>query len=78
MRVHGKDINDECQFCEKILECELFIQGHGIRQERTNIARMMRCQFEHEQQRKDKMIVRKDIKIRSPVTYKAGRRLHIA
>nr|DAG43235.1 MAG TPA: hypothetical protein [Bacteriophage sp.] len=24
------------------------------------------------------MIVRKDIKIRSPVTYKAGRRLHIA
>lgn len=46
MRVHGKDINDECQFCEKILECELFSQGHGIRKERSNIAKMMRCQFE--------------------------------
>lgn len=53
MRVHGKDINDECQFCEKILECELFSQGHGIRQERTNIAKMMRCQFDHEQRRKN-------------------------
>lgn len=53
MRVQGKEINDECQFCEKILECELFSQGHGIRQERSNIAKMMRCQFDHEQQRKD-------------------------
>lgn len=53
MRVSGKEINDECQYCGRILECDLFRQGHGIRQERTNIAKMMRCQFDHEQQRKD-------------------------
>lgn len=53
MKIGNKEINDECQYCGRILECDLFRQGHGIRQERTNIAKMMRCQFDHEQQRKD-------------------------
>lgn len=53
MKIGNKEINDECQYCGRILECDLFRQGHGIRQERINIAKMMRCQFDHEQQRKD-------------------------
>lgn len=53
MKIGSKEINDECQNCSEVLQCELFRQGHGIRQERTNIAKMMRCQFDHEQQRKD-------------------------
>ena len=53
MRVQGKEINDECQYCEKILECDLFAQGHGIRQERSNIAKRMLCQLERLTKRKD-------------------------
>ena len=33
MRIAGKEINDECVHCGEILECKLFKQGHGIRQE---------------------------------------------
>lgn len=35
MRIFGKEITDECSKCGNVLECELFRQGHGIKQERT-------------------------------------------
>lgn len=49
MRIYGKEIKDECSQCGKILECELFRQGHGIGCERTNISEMIKCQLEHYQ-----------------------------
>ena len=51
MRIFGKDIKDECQHCGDILQCELFRQGHGIRQERSNITQMFACQMEHNRKR---------------------------
>lgn len=47
MRIMGKEINDECSKCGNILECELFRQGHGIKQERENVAKMIECQIKH-------------------------------
>jgi hypothetical protein len=47
MKVGGKEIKDECQFCGEILTCELFRQGHGIHRERENITQMVRCQMDH-------------------------------
>ena len=47
MRIACKEINDECSRCGNILECELFRQGHGIKQERENIAKMIECQIKH-------------------------------
>ena len=52
MNVGGKEIKDECQYCGNILECELFRQGHGIRQQRENITEMFKCQARHEKTRK--------------------------
>ena len=54
MEVCGKIINDECSKCGNILECELFRQGHGIKQERENIAKMIACQMKHRQKREEK------------------------
>lgn len=51
MKVFGKEINDECSKCGNILECELFSQGHGIKQERENIAKMIACQMKHMERR---------------------------
>lgn len=51
MKVAGKEINDECQYCGEILQCVLFRQGHGVRQERNNIADMVRCQINHKKKR---------------------------
>lgn len=51
MKIAGKEIKDECQYCGEILQCELFIQGHGIRQQRSNIAEMLKCQFRHKEER---------------------------
>lgn len=51
MRIAGKEINDECTHCGEILECELFRQGHGIRQERSNIAELFKCQMDHRRRR---------------------------
>lgn len=51
MKVAGKEIKDECRHCGEILQCELFRQGHGIQQIRTNIAEMVRCQLRHEEKR---------------------------
>ena len=47
MRIFGKEITDECSKCGNVLECELFRQGHGIKQERTNVREMVECQMEH-------------------------------
>lgn len=47
MRIFGKEITDECSKCGNVLECELFRQGHGIKQERINIRGMVECQMEH-------------------------------
>ena len=51
MKIMGKEINDEWSKCGKILECELFRQGHGIKQERENIAKMIKCQMKHREER---------------------------
>lgn len=51
MRIAGKEINDECSKCGNILECELFRQGHGIKQERENVAKMIECQMKHREKR---------------------------
>lgn len=50
MRIFGKEITDECQHCGNILECELFRQGHGIKQERSNIAKMLKHEEKRTQQ----------------------------
>lgn len=47
MKIAGKEIKDECQYCGEILQCELFRQGHGIRQGRSRISEMVRCQIKH-------------------------------
>ena len=52
LEVCGKEIKDECSNCGNILECELFRQGHGIKQERENIAKMIACQMKHREERK--------------------------
>lgn len=53
MRIAGKEINDECVHCGEILECELFKHGHGIKQERTNVVKMISCQMKHKEKRND-------------------------
>lgn len=45
------NIKDECSKCENLLECDLCKQGHGIKQERCNIAQMVKCQWEHRDKR---------------------------
>lgn len=52
MKIYGKEINDECKFCGKILECSLFKEGHGIECERINVTKMLACQIEHMRERK--------------------------
>lgn len=54
MKVFGKEIKDECSKCGQILECELFRQGHGIKQERESITKMIACQMRHRQKREEK------------------------
>ena len=51
MKIYGKEINDECQHCGEVLQCELFRQGHGIKQERCNVSKMFDCQSKHCQER---------------------------
>lgn len=36
-----KDITDDCRHCENIFTCELCKQGHGIKQERSNVSKMI-------------------------------------
>lgn len=52
MKIGNKEINDECQNCSEVLQCELFRQGHGIGQQRENVAAMIICQLEHQGKRK--------------------------
>lgn len=51
MQIFGKEIKDECSVCGSVLECELFKQGHGIKQERCNITELFACQIEHQKKR---------------------------
>lgn len=51
MKIYGKEITDECQYCGDVLQCELFLQGHGIKQERSNITEMFACQMDHNNKR---------------------------
>lgn len=51
MQIFGKEIKDECSVCGSVLECELFKQGHGIKQERCKITELFACQMEHQKKR---------------------------
>lgn len=51
MQIAGKEINDECLECGEMLQCELFKQGHGIRQKRNNVGEMFSCQMKHYEKR---------------------------
>lgn len=53
MRIFGKDINDECQYCGRILECELFRHGHGINEKRKRVSEMVSCQLKHMEEREN-------------------------
>lgn len=54
LRIAGRDISDECEYCGEILQCELFRQGHGIGRKRENITEMLRCQIERYEERRTK------------------------
>ena len=49
-----KEIKDECSKCGEVLQCELFLQGHGIKRDRENVTEMVSCQMEHQKSRLDK------------------------
>lgn len=53
MLVAGKEIMDACTECEEMLQCELFLQGHGIRRKRENVTEMLRCQIERFEAKKE-------------------------
>lgn len=53
MQIAGKEIKDECSKCGEILMCELFRQGHGIKCERENVAKMIECQMNHREKREN-------------------------
>ena len=46
-----RKVKDECKNCGNIFECELFKQGHGINQDRTNVTKMIVCQMNHRRKR---------------------------
>lgn len=50
MKFQGREIKDECSRCGSILDCELFLKGHGIGTEREHVADMLRCQFKHKEE----------------------------
>lgn len=54
MQIYGKEIKDECSKCGEVLQCELFLQGHGIKRDRENVTEMVSCQMEHQKSRLDK------------------------
>ena len=44
----------ECSKCGEVLQCELFLQGHGIKRDRENVTEMVSCQMKHQKIRLDK------------------------
>nr|DAE32720.1 MAG TPA: hypothetical protein [virus sp. ctFlR8] len=54
MQIFGKEIKDECSKCGEVLQCELFLKGHGIKRDRENVTEMVSCQMEHQKSRLDK------------------------
>ncbi len=51
MRISGREITDECSRCGNILDCELFVKGHGIHGKRCELAKLVECQLEHKKER---------------------------
>lgn len=51
MKIKGRETNDECSECGAVLQCELFLDGHGIHRDRKNFAEMIACQFKHKEKR---------------------------
>lgn len=49
--VRGRQITDECQYCGNAIQCELFVSGHGINCERSNVVEMVGCQMKHREKR---------------------------
>lgn len=47
MRLAGVEIRDECERCGDVLFCELTRQGHAIRQRRSHMTEMVKCQLKH-------------------------------
>lgn len=43
MQIYGKEIKDECSKCGEVLQCELFLQGHGIKRDRENVTEMVKA-----------------------------------
>jgi hypothetical protein len=54
MQIFGKEIKDECSKCGEVLQCELFLKGHGIKRDRENVTEMVSCQMKHQKSRLDK------------------------
>lgn len=54
MQIYGKEIKDECSKCGEVLQCELFLQCHGIKRNRENVTEMVSCQMKHQKSRLDK------------------------
>lgn len=81
MQIFGKEINDECKYCGDILECELFRQGHGIKQPRSNISQLFSCQMNHAEKREknsseEKKEVKEPMTSEVKETYTAIWRIH--
>ena len=47
MQIAGKEIKDEKEYSVKIKNDDM----HGIKQERENIAKMIKCQMKHREER---------------------------
>ena len=60
MKIHGKEIKDECSHCGNVLACKLFLAGHGIRQERDRITEMIRCQLRNQENKAQQEKKKKD------------------
>ena len=51
MKIKGREIKSECKNCGEILQCELFLDGHGIGRERKRITELVQCQIDHKRRR---------------------------
>ena len=51
IKIRGKEIKDECEFCGELTLCPLFMDGHGFNGERKRMSDMVRCQRDHKEKR---------------------------
>ncbi len=48
MKIYGREMTEECSYCEILLQCDLMKKGHGIGiSERENVGEMIDCQMNH-------------------------------